>query len=94
MPVVRSFEDAHGLRCLDLIRQSDQTFVLREFRRDPEDGGRWSLVADYSAVSYRSEQDAIAAAGLAVTWFAERPSTSGLKRRLVPPEREKRCVTE
>jgi hypothetical protein len=71
MPVVTSFEDAQGQRCVDVIRRDDQTFVLKEFRRDPEDGGRWSLVADYSAAVYGTEQDAIDAAKAALPWFAE-----------------------
>jgi hypothetical protein len=39
--VIQSIEDADGLRCVDLIAHPDGTFAFKEFRRDPEDGGRW-----------------------------------------------------
>ena len=50
MTVIQSIEDADGLRCVDLIAHPDGTFAFKEFRRDPEDGGRWTLIADYSAL--------------------------------------------
>jgi hypothetical protein len=41
--VIQSIEDADGLRCVDLIAHRDGTFAFKEFRRDPEDGGRWTM---------------------------------------------------
>jgi hypothetical protein len=38
--VIQSIEDADGLGCVDLIAHPDGTFAFKEFRRDPEDGGR------------------------------------------------------
>src|SRR5215469_14791547 len=46
--VLASLEDAEGFRCVDIVRLPDGMFVFKEFRRDPEDSGRWTLVADYS----------------------------------------------
>jgi hypothetical protein len=32
-------------RCVDIIRHVDGTFGFKEFRRDPEDRGGWTLVS-------------------------------------------------
>ena len=47
-PVVLSIEDEDGLRCVDIYPRGDGCFVFKEYRRDPEDSGAWSLVGDYS----------------------------------------------
>lgn len=44
-PVIRSIEDGFGERCLDILKHPDGTYTLKAFRRDPEDGGRWTLDA-------------------------------------------------
>lgn len=68
MAVIRSFEDTGGLRCVDLIEDRG-TFTFRECRRDPEDRGRWSLVADFSGRSFPSAEEALRAAQAAIGWF-------------------------
>ncbi len=73
MTVVDSLEDAEGARCVDLILRDDGSFGFKEFRRDPEDGGRWTLVGDYSALRYPNRDEALAAAADAIAWF-DRPS--------------------
>ena len=73
--VLKSYEDADGFRCVDIFRRSDGTFGFKEFRRDPEDGGRWTLVGDFSHLSYPAESEALDAAAQEVSWF---------KRRTVP----------
>jgi hypothetical protein len=67
--VLESFEDADGFRCVDIFKRSDGTFGFKEFRRDPEDSGRWTLVADYSHLSYPIESKALDAAAQEVAWF-------------------------
>jgi hypothetical protein len=69
MPMVTSFEDAEGLRCIDIVERDDRTFVIRECRRDPEAGGRWSIVGDYSGLVFASKADAIEAARKAFPWL-------------------------
>ncbi len=71
MPFVTSYEDAAGMRCIDVIERDDRTFVLKECRRDPEAGGRWSVVADYSQMVYDTRDNAIDAARAAFPWLAE-----------------------
>jgi hypothetical protein len=70
MKVIISLEDADGLRCVDILEDGDGGFHFKEFRRDPEDGGRWTLVADYAAHSYSSRNEALLAAGEAISWLA------------------------
>ena len=69
MGVIASLEDASGMRCVDILRQGDGKFLFKEFRRDPEDGGRWTLVADYSATSFPTKDAALSAAAEALPWF-------------------------
>ena len=44
MPFVTSLEAADKLRCVDIVERDNHTFVIRECRRDPEAGGRRSIV--------------------------------------------------
>jgi hypothetical protein len=69
MPALRSIEHEDGLRCVDIIPLSDGTFAFREYRRDPEDRGGWSLVADFSDRSYATAEGALRAAASAIGWF-------------------------
>jgi len=71
--VIRSIEDAHGERCVDLISRADGSVVFKVCRRDPEDGGRWSIVADHSAVAYASEESAYKAAAARFGWLPPWP---------------------
>jgi hypothetical protein len=68
--VVKSLEDADGFRCVDIIERPDGTFSFKEFRRDPEDGGRWTLLGDYSHHSHRTTDDALRAAATSLAWFS------------------------
>ena len=56
-------------RCVDIFRRPDGTFGFEEFRRDPEDMGRWTPIAYYSGRKFASEAEAIAAARAAVAWL-------------------------
>jgi hypothetical protein len=69
MTVIKSIEDREGLRCIDLIAHADGTFGFKEFRRDPEDAGRWTLISDYSALVCSTEDEAWRRAAAAVGWF-------------------------
>ena len=68
--VVRSLEDADGFRCVDIFERPDGTYGFKEFRRDPEDVGRWTLVADYSHHSYATKDDALRVAATSLPWLA------------------------
>ena len=66
---IKSLEDADGFRCVDILERADGTFSFKEFRRDPEDGGRWTLVSDYSHHSYPTKDDALRAASATLAWL-------------------------
>jgi hypothetical protein len=70
MKVVTSLEDPHGSHCVDILQREDGGFVFKEFRRDPEDAGRWTLVADYSQTSFPTRDAVLGAAAAALPWFA------------------------
>jgi hypothetical protein len=68
--VLRSLEDANGFRCVDIFERSDGSFGFKEFRRDPEDAGRWTLVGDYSHHRYATTDDALSEAAASLPWLA------------------------
>ena len=71
MPVVvLSPESPDGLHCVDVVEHDDGRFTLRECRRDPEDGGRWNLVADHASTAYDSRDAALDAAAAKIPWMA------------------------
>jgi hypothetical protein len=58
-------------RCVDVFVRPDGTFGFEEFRRDPEDMGRWTPISYHSHREFATEADAIAAARDAVPWLSE-----------------------
>jgi len=70
--VTRSIEDDTGIYCVDIARHADGAFGFKEYRRDPEDEGRWTLIADYSHTRYGTEDDAMQAAGGKIPWLKTR----------------------
>ena len=69
-PTIRSVEDAHRERCVDFLHHADGTVTFKVYRKDPEDHGRWSLVADYSAIAYPDGEAAHRAARQHAPWLA------------------------
>ena len=63
MADILSLEDEEGRRCVDILAGPDGAFGFKEFRRDPEDGGGWTLVADYTMLRHRTREDAVRARG-------------------------------
>lgn len=68
--VLESVENGQHDRCVDLFRRPDGSFGFEEFRRDPEDGGRWTPVSWYLDGRYASREAAWASAAAAVPWLA------------------------
>jgi hypothetical protein len=66
--VIRSLHNDEVDRCVDVLKHEDGTFGFKEFRRDPEDSGRWTLVRD-NPRKYPTEEQAIAAARATVAWL-------------------------
>jgi len=58
-------------RCVDIFSRPDGTFGFEEFRRDPEDMGRWTPVGYYAHREFTTEADALSAALENVRWLAD-----------------------
>jgi hypothetical protein len=67
--VIRSLHNDDVDRCVDIIRREDGTFGFKEFRRDPEDRGGWTLVGYNPRKVYATAEEAIDAARAAVVWL-------------------------
>jgi hypothetical protein len=69
--VTRSLHNDVVDRCVDILKHEDGTFGFKEFRRDPEDRGGWTLVSYNPLRIYSTEAEAIAAARAAVAWLRD-----------------------
>jgi hypothetical protein len=67
--VIRSLHNDEGDRCVDIVKHADGTFGFKEFRRDPEDRGGWTLVGCNPQRIYSTGEEAIAAAKAVVAWL-------------------------
>lgn len=68
--VVTTLHNDEVDRCIDIIAHADGTFGFKEFRRDPEDRGGWTLVSHNPRAVTQAQ--AVAAA---LAWLPD-PSTS------------------
>ena len=69
--VVTSLHNDEADRCVDIVKRPDGTFGFKEFRRDPEDGGGWTLVWDNALAIYATEAEAVTAATVSVAWLRD-----------------------
>jgi hypothetical protein len=69
--VIRSLHSVAVDRCVDILRHDDGTFGFKEFRRDPEDRGGWTLIGYNPRRTYPTEEEAIAAARTTVAWLQD-----------------------
>jgi hypothetical protein len=82
--VVTSLHNSEADRCVDVIRRQDGTFSFKEFRRDAEDGGGWTLVSDYTHRSFSGEHEAVAAAKTAIAWLRDQQQPTAMMRTAGP----------
>lgn len=66
-----SIENFEHDRCVDIFSRPDGSHGFEEFRRDVEDGGRWTPVQYYSGVCYASPAEALDTAERCVPWLAD-----------------------
>jgi hypothetical protein len=64
-----SVENPEADKCVDFFSRADRSYGFEEFRRDVEDGGRWTPVQCYSDAIYVSPNDALNAAERCVSWL-------------------------
>ena len=69
--VVLSINNEFADRCVDIFVRADGSFGHKEFRRDAEDQGVWSLIAYDERSVHASSEDALAAACVSVPWLGK-----------------------
>jgi hypothetical protein len=69
--VIATLHNNDADRCVKIVKGSDGAFGFKEFRRDPEDAGGWTVVSDAQA-AYPTEAQALAAAHAGVPWLRTR----------------------
>ncbi|HEY1245377.1 MAG TPA: hypothetical protein VGF29_11175 [Hyphomicrobiaceae bacterium] len=74
---IRSLHNAEVDRCVDIIKHEGGTFGFKEFRRDPEDRGGWTLVSYNPHRIYSTEEEAVAAAEAAIAWLRDERGPEG-----------------
>lgn len=67
--VLASLANSHGDYCVDIFARANGTFGFEEYRRDPEDGGRWTCLHRYSDQVFTSEESAVIQAKASVPWL-------------------------
>ncbi|MDO9412822.1 MAG: hypothetical protein Q7T81_09650 [Pseudolabrys sp.] len=70
LKVLRSIHDRDARHCVDILQRADGRLTYREFRRDPEDGGRWFITNDFSHRSFADEVTLLDDAKNEVGWLA------------------------
>jgi len=68
--VILSIEDDSGMHCVDFIENDDGSVFYKAFRKDPEDEGKWTLTADYSAARFATQPEALDSAARRIPWLA------------------------
>ena len=64
-----SVENFEHDRCVDIFLRADGSYGFEEFRRDFEDGGRWTPVHHYSRKTYVSLADTLDTAERRIPWL-------------------------
>jgi hypothetical protein len=60
--VIATLHNKDADRAVKIMKWPDGTFGCNEFRRDPEDAGRWTLVRENASGTYATQEQAIAVA--------------------------------
>ena len=80
MPTERMLTSIHNDptdRCVDFFTRPDGRIGFKEYRRDPEDQGGWTLTAFDQRAVFSSYADALRAASARVGWLAAAAARSG-----------------
>lgn len=71
LQVIISIENFERDRCVDIFFCPDGSYRFEEFRRDPEDQGRWTPINNNSYTAYDSKKAALTAAMNNVVWLVD-----------------------
>jgi hypothetical protein len=69
--VLDSLNNPYGDLCVDIFMRPDGTFGFEEYRRDPEDNGRWQCLHRYLGRVFHSMEEARAVAKSTVPWLKD-----------------------
>jgi hypothetical protein len=69
--VITTLHNEDADRCVKIVKGSDGAFGFKEYRKDPEDAGRWTVVSD-AQPAYATEAQALAAAHAGVAWLRDK----------------------
>jgi hypothetical protein len=72
--VIATLHNDAADRCVKIVKGSDGAFGFKEFRKDPEDAGGWTVVSDAPA-AYPTEAQAVAGARASIPWLQAMPTT-------------------
>ena len=67
--VLNSYENPDSNCCVNIFVREDGTFGFAEYRNDPEDGGRWFTLRDFSGQVFDTQENALEAAKESILWL-------------------------
>lgn len=70
--VIDSINDDAGRRCVDIFQRADGSWGFEEYRRDPEDGGKWTVIGHYADQLHDTREVATRAAQSRIGWLGAR----------------------
>lgn len=68
--IMDSIENSERNRCVDIFRRADGSFGFEEWRREPEEPGRWFRARYHSHEVFDSPRATLVAARASVAWLA------------------------
>jgi len=71
--VIASFENPEKDHCVDVFVRDDGSYGFEEWRREPEDPGKWYRARYYAAAVFETAAAAVEEARRKVVWFAQLP---------------------
>lgn len=69
--VLESIQNSAGDLCVDIFVRDDGTFGYEEYRRDPEEGGKWFPLRRHAGRVFTDRDQAVAHAKGTVRWLLE-----------------------
>ena len=69
--VITTLHNEDADRCVKIVKGSDGAFGFKEYRKDPEDAGGWTVISD-AQPAYATEAQALAAAHASVAWLRDK----------------------
>ena len=68
--VIATLHNPEADRYVKIVKGDEGRFSFKEYRKDPEDAGGWTVVSDPRA-QYATDEEALAAAERGIPWFRD-----------------------